>query len=466
MGAQSNHPTQGQKRSLHFDVDASAPEALLDVAWAYLGPGSLQQGSPAPDGVFVRRRTPTPPPAVRTVPVEGLAPVDLTAPLPLIPRPAPPRLRHRADGVRVVARPPAMLPGVDHGPALRMDLHRVSEGIVFVGRRLELRELGDDVKGTVVTGVVPAAELSRFWVTVTEGLPPGRPVIVRLRTDEDAELLSLLRAIAPPGLRVVSYRLDESPVGTQRSSYLLPDVDVHRVAASGAVRVPVESLHATAEEEADARRAGQVHLTRRRVDRFLRRSLPTVSHNLSYGDTAHSRDIYVDGSVLRGTRTGGAAAYTQPGRWAAHAIPGATLPLEVELEALTLGHLMAAWSAAPQDHVTIHSDSRAALALLRDAHRERLTLGGARGERIRRALRRLLAAVDVATVAGVHVSTTWVKGHAGTRGNEISDELARSAARNTVAGVSAAELHERLDDLVRLWTIHPEAEEQPADTGT
>ncbi|MBD4635625.1 ribonuclease HI, partial [Xanthomonas citri pv. citri] len=90
---------------------------------------------------------------------------------------------------------------------------------------LELRELGDDVRGQVYTGMIGTAHLSAFWSTVTVELPPERPVIVRLRSDRDAELLALLEVLAPVDTRVVSYRLDESPVGTQRSSYLLPDVD-------------------------------------------------------------------------------------------------------------------------------------------------------------------------------------------------------------------------------------------------
>ncbi|WP_205730610.1 hypothetical protein, partial [Bifidobacterium breve] len=74
------------------------------------------------------------------------------------------------------------------------------------------------------------AQLHAFWSTVTVDLPPDRPVIVRLRSDRDTELLSLLEVLAPMEMRVVSYRLDESPVGTQRSSYLLPDVDPEIVA--------------------------------------------------------------------------------------------------------------------------------------------------------------------------------------------------------------------------------------------
>lgn len=123
-----------------------------------------------------------------------------------------------------------MLPGVDHGPALRMDLHPVPGGIVYVARDLVLRELGDDVRGHVHAGMVGTAQLHAFWSTVTVDLPPDRPVIVRLRSDRDAELLSLLEVLAPVEMRVVSYRLDESPVGTQRSSYLLPDVDPEIVA--------------------------------------------------------------------------------------------------------------------------------------------------------------------------------------------------------------------------------------------
>ena len=310
----------------------------------------------------------------------------------------------------MVASPLAMLPGVDHGPALRLDLHPTTGGIVYVAREFELRELGDDVRGHVYTGMVGTAHLSVFWSTVTVDLPPERPVIVRLRSDRDAELLSLLEVLAPVDTRVVSYRLDESPVGTQRSSYLLPDVDPETVAQTGAARIPLEAIEAAQEEEDALRRSSGVFLSRRRTDRFLRRNLPGVTHSLTFADEADVTDVYVDGSVLRGSRIGGAAAVAGPSMWAVQAVAGATMPLEVELEALVLGHVICAWAGTPGGRVTIHSDSRAALALLNAARRERLTLGGARGERIRRTLRRLLAAVDLAQAADVQVDTTWVKG--------------------------------------------------------
>ena len=88
--------------------------------------------------------------------------VDLTRTGPVVPRPSPPRTRIRRDGVRVVASPLAMLPGVDHGPALRLDLHPTTGGIVYVARELELRELRvllelDGEEAARVLGVVVAA---------------------------------------------------------------------------------------------------------------------------------------------------------------------------------------------------------------------------------------------------------------------------------------------------------------------
>ena len=126
------------------------------------------------------------------------------------------------------------------------------------------------------------------------------------------------------------------------------------------------------------------------------------------------------------------------------------MPLGVGLGALVLGHVVCAWAGPPGGGVTIHSDSRAALALLNAARRERLTLGGARGERLRRTLRRLLAAVDLAQAADVQVETTWVKGHVGVPGNELADDLARSAARHAAVGTPEADLRERMGRLIRL----------------
>ena len=442
MGARNNHPRTVVNRTLHSDVHAAHPAALVDVAWEFRGPGAKAEERHTPLRV-VRARRP------RGIPYDRPA-VDLTRRAPAAPRPAPPRTRIRPDGVRVVAAPLAMLPGVDHGPALRMDLHPVAGGIVYVSRELELRELGDDVRGHVHTGMVGTAHLSAFWSTVTEGLPPDRPVIVRLRSDRDAELLALLEVLAPMDMRVVSYRLDESPVGTQRSSYLLPDVDPELVARTEAARIPLEAIEAAQEEEDALRRSSGVFLSRRRTDRFLRRTLPGVMHSLSFADEADVSEVYVDGSVLRGSRIGGAAAVGGPGMWAVRAVSGATMPLEVELEALVLGHVVCAWAGTPGERVTIHSDSRAALALLHAARRERLTLGGARGERIRRSLRRLLAAVDLAQAADVRVETTWVKGHVGVQGNELADDLARAAARHAHVGTSEEDLRLRMARLIRL----------------
>lgn len=470
MGTRKNHPYEALKRSLHADTEGSIPSVLLDVSWAFHGPAAHTHGTPVRDGAFVLEQPGGAGSSVRQEaalsavmrglpagqgrgePARGrLRPAFLRPPSrPSPPRPAPPRVRVRRDGLRVVSQPLAMLPGVTYGPALRLDLHPVADGIVYVARTLELRELGDDAKGTVHTGVIPAPRLDRFWSTVMEGLPAGRPVIVRLRSEQEEDLVTLLRMIAPPGLDVVSYRLDDSPVGSQRSSYLLPDVDAEAVVRQGEERVSLEELRAHEESDPQLLRSGQVFLSRRRTDRFIRRNLPHLMHSLEFTDAAEVTDVYVDGSLLRGTRTGGAAAVARPGLWAALPLTGATLPLEVELEGLVLGHLIAAWAAAPGRQVTIHSDSRAALALLREAHRERLTLGGARGERIRRALRRLLAAVDLTRAADVRVATTWVKGHAGTEGNELADALARSSARNTAAGIAPDEVRLRLDHLVHL----------------
>ena len=64
---------------------------------------------------------------------------------------------------------------------------------------------------------------------------------------------------------------------------------------------------------------------------------------------------------------GGAVVHAGPSMWAVQAVAGATMPLEVELEALVLGHVICAWAGTPGGRVTIHSDSRTALALLNAA---------------------------------------------------------------------------------------------------
>lgn len=132
MGARINHPRTVVDRTLHHDVEPAHPAALVDVGWDFRGPGAKAEEQHRPLRV-VRARRPRGTPRDRNG-------VDLTRTGPVVPRPSPPRTRIRRDGVRVVASPLAMLPGVDHGPALRLDLHPTTGGIVYVARELELRD--------------------------------------------------------------------------------------------------------------------------------------------------------------------------------------------------------------------------------------------------------------------------------------------------------------------------------------
>lgn len=428
MEERSTHPARESVRGLHSETDAVTQGALLDPARAFLGPAARLV--PAPSSRLEVDRY-------------GM-PVRLTHPTPVKPR--PPVLRTRRDGVKVM-QPPALLDGVRLGPAVRLDLHPVRGGIVYIMRTLVLDELGDDDRGDVHIGMVPAADLVRFWDWALDGQDPRHPVIVHTRTEETAETLRLLTAIGPEGLNVVRYRLDESAVGTQRSSYLLPEIVPEAVMELGEPRIRLADAPATVTPLGTAADRAEW----KRVQRYLQRVAPELLHNMDRRTPAEVEHVFVDGATLRGARIGGAAATAEPGLWAARTVPGATRPVESELDALLLGYVMAAWAGAQDRPVVMHSDSRAALALLRDAVAEPLTLGGARGDRVRTSLRHLLEIRDYIGTLGKTVKVRWIKGHVGHHGNELADALARSIARNTLAGTGRDEQVDRLDRIARAW---------------
>lgn len=418
MDQRSTHRPQACPPGLHGELDAVAQRSLLTSDAAF--PGS----------------------AARLLP-----PSKPTPELPRKPVPRPPAsLQVRADGVRVMEAP-ALLAGVRLGPCCRLDVHPVPGGLVYVMRGLVLTPLGDDERGEVFVGVVPAAEVDRFWEHALAGRDPRDPVIVHLGSEEAAQTVRLLTAVGPPGLNVVGYRLDESADGTQRSSYLLPEVVPQAVAELDERRLRLadapESVTGAGEAEAGT------HW--KPVHRYLQRVMPEVLHSLDRRTPALASEVFVDGATLRGARLGGAAATAGPEIWAARALPGATRPVEAELEGLLLGHAVAAWAGRTEAPVVIRSDSRAALALLRDAVAAPLTLGEARGDRVRTTLRHLLELREQMATAGRSVRLRWIKGHAGHPGNERADALARSVARNTLVGTHREEHRFRLQRIARSW---------------
>ena len=455
MEERSTHPARESVRGLHSETDAVTQGALLNPALAYLGPAGRHIPAPTrrlemdPHGMPVRLAPPAEPASAQATAAEpALAP-----PAPVRPsavRPRPPALRTRRDGVKVM-QTPSLLEGVRYGPCCRLDLHPVRGGIVYIVRGLVLDELGDDERGDVHIGMVPAAELPRFWEHVLAGQDPRDPVIVHERSDESAETLRLLTALGPAELNVVGYRLDESADGTQRSSYLLPEIVPEAVMELGALRIRLEDAPPTVTPLGSAADRAEW----RRVQRYLQRVAPELLHNMDRRTPAEVDHVFVDGATLRGARIGGAAATAGPGVWAARTVPGATRPVESELDALLLGFVVAAWAGRQEGPVTIHSDSRAALALLRDAANEPLTLGGARGDRVRKSLRHLLELRDYISSLGKSVTVRWIKGHVGHHGNELADALARSIARNTLAGTVHDEQVERLDRIARAWEGGP-----------
>ncbi|MDO5635355.1 MAG: ribonuclease HI, partial [Micrococcus sp.] len=369
------------------------------------------------------------------------------------PRPRPLTSRRRADGVRVLGDGPALLPGLSLGPALRLDVSIVPGGVVYISRALVIRELGDDDKGAVHVGLVRAQDLGNFWSTVTGQSPAQQPVIIHVPDDAAAELVRLLRALPDSPEQVLSYRLDDSSVGTQRSSYLLPVVDTASIQERGLPRLSLEEA-----PEAVRPLGAQYAGDRRRDARGVQRLVRNVHHNVTGSQRTDVHDVYVDGSTLRGARVGGSAATAAPGLWAARVVPGAVRSVESELDALLLGHLMALWVGDAEHGVTVHSDSRAALALLRDAIAEPVTLGGARGDRVRRIMRNLLELREQVSAAGVPVRARWIKGHAGDQGNEVADALSRSVARNTLAHSGDDEIHRRLTVLATAWQHPPDSD--------
>lgn len=437
MEQRSTHPARESVRGLHSEADAVSQGALLDPALAFLGPAA-RSVPPRPRRLEVDHR--------------GL-PVRLTTPAPVRPsavRPRPPVMRTRRDGVKVM-QTPALLQGVRFGPCCRLDLFSVRGGIVYITRALVLDELGDDERGEVYVGMVPVTELHRFWEHALADQDPQDPVIVHKRSDEDAETLRLLEAVGPPGLNVVGYRLDESADGTQRSSYLLPEIVPDAVMELGSLRIRLDDAPSTVTPTGTAADRAEW----RRVQRYLQRVAPELLHNMDRRTPAEVTDVFVDGATLRGARIGGAAATAEPGVWAARTVPGATRPVESELDALLLGYVVAAWAGRQDGPVVMHSDSRAALALLRDAVNEPLTLGGARGDRVRKSLRHLLEIREYICSLGKSVKVRWIKGHVGHHGNELADALARSIARNTLAGTGHDEQVQRLDRIARAWEGGP-----------
>jgi ribonuclease HI len=447
MAERSDHPVHALASGLHAETDAAAQSALLDLSRAFLGPAARAGGHPQSGGTsHPGTRLPEPARDSWASPSSPPSP----SPAALVRQPA--QLRTRADGVKVIA-PPSLLPGVRLGPATRLDVHPVRGGLVYLSRRLVLHELGDDERGDVHVGLVPAEQLARFWEFVLDGEDPSRPVIVHNRTDEDAATLQLLTALGPAGLNVVPYRLDESADGTQRSSYLLPEIIPEAVLELGMPRIRLADAPSTVTPSGAASDRSEW----RRVQRYMQRVAPELLHNMDRHTAAEVEHVFVDGATLRGARLGGAAATAEPGVWAARTVPGATRPVESELEALLLGFVVAAWAGRQDGPVTLHSDSRAALALLRDAVNEPLTLGGARGDRVRRSLRHLLEVREYVTSLGKTVRVRWIKGHVGHQGNELADALARSVARNTLAGTGHQAQMQRLDRIAAAWEGRPVA---------
>ena len=82
-------------------------------------------------------------------------------------------------------------------------------------------------------------------------------------------------------------------------------------------------------------------------------------------------------------------------------------------------------------------------------------LGGARGDRVRKSLRHLLEIREYICSLGKSVKVRWIKGHVGHHGNELADALARSIARNTLAGTGHDEQVQRLDRIARAWEGGP-----------